>query len=70
MGSQKEAMNTTRYYYSNAEQQPVGPLGRRELDALIQTGVVLPQSPILVEGETEWSTVRKLSAATAPVADC
>lgn len=46
-----------RYYYANSSNQPVGPLGRRELEALIQAGVLRPESPILAER----ATVRQLN---------
>ena len=48
--------DSARYYYANAKGETKGPFGLGELMALEKSGEIKPETNIIVEGGSEWST--------------
>ena len=45
-----------KYFYSDATNNPVGPIDEAQLRGLFRMGTIIPKSYILAEGQTDWVT--------------
>lgn len=48
--------NRKKYYYADADSQSQGPLSFNELVALEKDGIITPETKVIIEGATQWST--------------
>lgn len=52
-----------RYYYADANRQATGPVERCQLQDLLKTGVITPDSLIIQEGGTQWRAYKEWTEA-------
>jgi hypothetical protein len=57
-----------RWYYADANNQPVGPLTTDALQSLLQGGTISLDTLVIQEGGTEWQPLRTIISLTPPAA--
>ncbi len=55
-----------KYYYTDAQNKPTGPVELEQLKQLSAQGTISPQSFVIPEGATQWVTYSALLASLAP----
>lgn len=65
MNTPKMPAPEKKWFYANAENQPIGPMSVAELRQLAEVGTINPSTFVIEEGGTEWKTYGAI--ATPPV---
>src|SRR5579884_1468559 len=60
-----------KYYYTNSQNSPVGPVDWAELQRLLDAGTINPTTHVIAEGSQQWvplSSLREIASAPATAA--
>ncbi|HLP03660.1 MAG TPA: DUF4339 domain-containing protein, partial [Opitutaceae bacterium] len=55
-----------KYYYTDAQNKPAGPVELDHLKQLAAQGTITPQSYVIPEGATQWTSYAALLASLPP----
>jgi hypothetical protein len=58
--SSETSSHMKQYYYADTNSEPVGPVTLDELHALFSKRVIDHSTPVIVEGDTDWSNYRAM----------
>jgi len=56
----------TRWFYTDAQNQAIGPVSFDDLNKMATAGIVMPETLVIPEGGTEWQPYRTMAVPPRP----